>query len=80
MVALFEYWPHKEGLEDVLPTMTMPCLLYIGDQDDPEHILTYTKQMPNAATFVLSGLNHAQTSAAVDLIVPRALEFLATTK
>lgn len=80
MVAFFEFLPNEQGLEDVLPTMTMPCLLYIGDQDDPDHVLTYAKQMPNVATLVLPGLNHGQTSAAVDLIVPRALEFLATGK
>lgn len=80
MVALLEFWSHKESLEAVLPTMTMPCLLYIGDHDDPDHVLAYAKQMPNVVTLVLPGLNHAQTSAAVELIVPRALEFLATGK
>lgn len=80
MVALLKFWPHKESLEAILPTMTMPCLLYIGDNDGHEHVLTYAKQMPNAATLVLPRLNHAQTSAAVDLIVPRALAFLATGK
>lgn len=80
MVALFEYWSQKESLEAILPTMTMPCLLYIGDHDDPDHVLTYAKLMPNVSTLVLPGLNHAQTSAAVDLIVPRALAFLATGK
>lgn len=80
MVVLFENWPGRKGIEDVLPTMTMPCLLYVGDQDDPEHVLTYAKQMPNVSTLVLPGLNHAQTSAAVDLIMPRALEFLKSGK
>ncbi|MEZ4683528.1 MAG: alpha/beta hydrolase [Caldilineaceae bacterium] len=80
MVAFFEFSPDEKGLEDVLPTMTMPCLLYVGDQDDPDHVLNYAKQMPNVATLVLPGLNHGQTSAAVDLIVPRALEFLTTGK
>jgi pimeloyl-ACP methyl ester carboxylesterase len=80
MMAFFEFSWDDEALDDVLPTMTMPCLLYIGDQDDPEHVLTYAKLMPNVSTLVLPGLNHAQTSAAVDMIVPRALEFLATGK
>jgi pimeloyl-ACP methyl ester carboxylesterase len=80
MVALFECsW---EGIEDVLPTMTMPCLIYMGDKDEPDYSLSteYVKQMPNAAHFVLPGLGHAQTSAATDLLVPRALEFLASGK
>lgn len=77
MVAFFEFAADDTGLAEVLPTMNMPCLLYIGDQDDPEHVLTYAKQMPNVTTLVLPGLNHGQTSAAVHLIVPRALEFLA---
>lgn len=80
MVAFFDFSPDEKDLEDVLPTMTMPCLLYIGDQDDPDHVLTYAKQMPNVTTLVLPGLNHGQTSAAVDLLVPRAWEFLATGK
>lgn len=76
MLALFEFSPDERGLEDVLPTMSMPCLLYIGGQDDPEHVLTYAKQMPNASVVVIPDVNHGQTSAAVDLVVPRALEFL----
>ncbi len=80
MLALIEYSPDEKAIDDVLPTMTMPCLLYIGDQDEPERVLAYAKQMPNVSTLVLPGLNHAQTSAAVDLIVPRVLAFLATGK
>lgn len=80
MVALFEKSPDEKGLEDVLPNINIPSLLYIGEHDDPEHVLTYARQMPKVATLVLPGLNHAQTSAAVNLIVPRALEFLATGK
>lgn len=80
LAAFFEFSPDEKGIEDVLPTMFMPCLLYTGGQDYPEEVLTYAKQMPNATTFILPNLNHAQTSAAVHLLIPRALEFLATGK
>lgn len=79
-VAVQEAWEVQPGIEDVLPTMTMSCLLYIGEYDEVEHCKEYIKQMPKASLFIVPGCTHSNTNLAVDLLVPRALEFLAADK
>ncbi len=68
------------SLADVLSTMSMPCLVYTGEYDELQHVKKYVQQMPNASLFVVPGRRHSDTSLAVDVLVPRALEFLATVK
>jgi len=70
------------GVEDVLPTMTMPCLIFIGERDEPDHTFSreYVKLMPNASRFVLPGLGHSQTMQAIDVLLPRVLDFLETNR
>jgi len=78
--AMFEYLQyHMPGFEDVLPTMVMPCLIYVGDGDDPDftHTQDYVKQMPNARFVGLSGYNHFEAIAKPGVIVTQALDFLA---
>lgn len=80
IATFLEYWSYQlPHIDDVLPTMSMPCLIYIADGDDPEFAQTkaYMKQMPNASLLGLTGYNHVNANTALDLIVPRALEFLA---
>jgi pimeloyl-ACP methyl ester carboxylesterase len=82
MVAMLTAWPHEPGVEDVLSTMTMPSLVFIGERDEPDYTLSeeYVKQMPNAVRFVLPGLSHTETMQAIDLLLPRVLDFLTTGK
>ena len=66
-----------ERMEEVLPTMTMPCLLYCGEADGffpgaKECI----KDLPNARFVSFPGLDHGQTSRAGNLVVPHVQEFL----
>jgi pimeloyl-ACP methyl ester carboxylesterase len=78
--AFMEYWDyHMPGLEDVLPSMVMPCLIYVADGDDPDfaHTQEYMKQMPNATFLGLRGYNHRTANAQLDAIVPKVKEFLA---
>jgi pimeloyl-ACP methyl ester carboxylesterase len=78
--ALLEYLDyHMPGLEDVLPTMSMPCLVYIADGDDPNFTQTqeYMKQMPNATFLGLPGHNHVSANTNLDVIVPNVRDFLA---
>jgi pimeloyl-ACP methyl ester carboxylesterase len=63
----------------VLPAMTMPTLLYVGDADAPTHsiLLSFQEKFPNATLITLTGLDHAQANSASEQIVPHVREFLA---
>jgi len=67
------------GFAEILPTMTMPCLLYAGE-DDP--VCAENKKcaavMPNVAFFSLPGLGHVDTFFRIDLVLPHVTQFLAT--
>jgi pimeloyl-ACP methyl ester carboxylesterase len=83
MTALIENLSyHTPGFEDVLPTMTMPCLIYMADGDDPEfvHTKSYINKIPNATLLELRGYNHVNANTNLDAIVPAVLKFLATGK
>jgi pimeloyl-ACP methyl ester carboxylesterase len=78
-VALLEYLQyHLPGLEDVLSTMTMPCLVYMAEEDDPgfTHVQSYVEQMPNARFFGVPG-NHVNANTNLAVIMPKVREFLA---
>jgi pimeloyl-ACP methyl ester carboxylesterase len=57
------------GFEGVLPTMTMPCILFAGE---------CVRHMPNVTAFFLPGLTHAETFFRSDLVLPHITQFLAT--
>lgn len=69
----------RPNLEDVLPTMTRPCLLYVGEADA---IYATTKQcvahIPNASFVSFPGLNHHEALIRSDLVLPEVLKFLDT--
>jgi pimeloyl-ACP methyl ester carboxylesterase len=68
------------GFADVLPTMTMHCLLYAGSADAEYGLVKETvAEMPNAAFFARTGLGHAETYLQSDLVLPRVLDFLNST-
>jgi pimeloyl-ACP methyl ester carboxylesterase len=69
---------HRPGLEDILPTMMMPCLIYMAEEDDPgfTHVQSYVAQMPNARFFGVPG-NHVNANTNLAVIVPKVKEFLA---
>jgi pimeloyl-ACP methyl ester carboxylesterase len=65
------------GFADVLPTMTMPCLLYAGSADTIHSVAEATvAEMPNAQFFTLPGLGHAECLFRSDLVLPRVSGFL----
>ncbi|MFQ5933965.1 MAG: alpha/beta fold hydrolase [Dehalococcoidia bacterium] len=66
----------------VLPTMSMPCLVYCGDADELyPGAQECAKHMPTSATFVsLPGLNHMEALVRSDLVLPHATEFLSRIK
>jgi pimeloyl-ACP methyl ester carboxylesterase len=68
------------GFSEVLPMMTMPCLLYVGGADSEYPLVQQTvAEMPNATFFMLPGLGHADAYLRSDLVLPRVLEFLEPT-
>ena len=66
-----------DGMDDVLPTMTMPCLLYVGEADGFfPGVKACAPKLPNATLVSFPGLNHIQTSQASSLVLPHATQFL----
>lgn len=66
-----------DDMANVLPTMTMPCLLYVGDADGfHAGAKECIQHLPNATFVSFPGLDHGQTSRAGHLVVPHVTEFL----
>jgi pimeloyl-ACP methyl ester carboxylesterase len=67
----------EPSLEDVLPGMTMPCLLYAGDAD-PYHagVQKCTQLIPNARFVSLHGLDHGTAFREAKLVLPHVTSFL----
>ena len=68
------------GVEDDLPNMTMPFLVYVGESDKlapPIKVKEDIKRLPNATLVSLPGLNHVQGLARSDLVLPHIMKFLA---
>jgi hypothetical protein len=66
------------GFAETVPTMTMPCLLFAGE-DDPVFAENEecVPSMPNVTFFSLPGLGHADTFFRSDLVLPHVTQFLA---
>ena len=67
----------RPGLEDILPTMLMPCCLYAGEIDPiyPE-VKACSRHIPRMTFFSLPGLNHCEAYARSELVLPRVTGFL----
>jgi pimeloyl-ACP methyl ester carboxylesterase len=67
IVALMERWEyHLHGFTAVLPTMTMPCLVYTTADEDLTKTPAWVAQLPNATFFVLDG-NHLNADFETEL-------------
>jgi pimeloyl-ACP methyl ester carboxylesterase len=65
------------SLESIPPTMSMPCLLYVGQSEDGyDCVLNNSQQMPNTRFASFPGFNHFDTWARSDVVLPQVLEFL----
>ena len=65
------------SLEDILATLTQPCLIYCGDADRSySKALTCSEQLANASFVTLKDLNHAQTFNQSEHVLPHAKAFL----
>jgi pimeloyl-ACP methyl ester carboxylesterase len=69
----------RQSLEDILPTMTMPCLLYVGETDGAfPHVQACVKHMPSAALVSFPGFNHGEGFYRADVVLPHVTQFLRT--
>jgi pimeloyl-ACP methyl ester carboxylesterase len=72
LVALRALTQDRDDIAGVLPTMTMPSLLFVGELDPR---LAQTRQaaseMPNATFLSLPGCDHVGTTRRTDVIIPR---------
>jgi pimeloyl-ACP methyl ester carboxylesterase len=82
MEAIVVYWRQRmedPGFEEVLPTLTMPCLLYAGEADGrfakAKGCVTH---IPDATFFSVPSLKHAEGFFRSDLVLPNVTRFLAT--
>ncbi len=65
------------SVEEVLPTMTMPCLLYVGEADARfPRVQECAALMPNVTLVSLPELNHVQAFLRNDLALPHITKFL----
>jgi len=68
-------WGH--GFDDVLPTMTMPVLLFDGEADAfYPGVKECVKSIPNATFISFPGLDHADIIVRKDLVLPHITKFL----
>ncbi|MCY3545204.1 MAG: alpha/beta fold hydrolase [Chloroflexi bacterium] len=67
----------RQDMSPVLPTMTIPCLVYCGDADGL-HVgaAECVKRMPNVTWASLPGLDHTQAMERSELVLPHVRAFL----
>lgn len=67
----------RDSLEAVMPTMTMPSLLYVGEADPRfPKVQECVKSMPNTTFLSIPDLNHSQANMRSDLVLPHVIKFL----
>lgn len=67
----------RTSVEDVLPRIRVPCLLYCGEADG--YLPAMQKcvgQIPNARLVTFHGLNHPETFWHSEVVLPVAMKFL----
>ena len=66
-----------DGLEELLPGLNLPCLLYCGEADGFFPGAKEAAQtIPDAVFASFPGLNHGETSRAAELVLPHVTRFL----
>lgn len=71
---------HRPDMSHVLSSMTMPRLVYIGEDDDRlEEAKECVRYMPNGTFVSFPGLDHLEAQVRNDLILPQIMKFLTDT-
>jgi hypothetical protein len=69
----------RPSFAGILPTMTVPCLLYAGEADGRyAGIKACIAHIPNVTFVSVPGINHAEGFFRSDLVLPHITKFLAT--
>jgi pimeloyl-ACP methyl ester carboxylesterase len=77
MAAAQEAGLTAPSLEDALPAIQTPTLIYYGTDDYPDRLPERAAaKMPDATVVALEGLNHAQAIRRSDLVLPHVEAFL----
>lgn len=67
----------RPSVEDVLPTLTMPCLLYVGEADPAyPQVERCVRLIPDATFVALPGLDHWAGLYRSDRVLPHVQTFL----
>jgi pimeloyl-ACP methyl ester carboxylesterase len=75
--ALIAVGLDRPSIEDVLPTLTVPCLIYAGDADPVRaRAETYVSLIPDATFVSLPGIDHWAGISRSDLVLPHVRAFL----
>jgi pimeloyl-ACP methyl ester carboxylesterase len=62
---------------DVLPSMTMPCLLFVGELDPRfAKVQQLASDLPNGTLLNLAGYDHIDANVRGELVIPRLKAFL----
>ena len=65
------------GIEDILSTLVVPCLLFVGEADDSySNARKCSEIIPNATFVSLPGLDHIDVYFRADLVLPHITKFL----
>lgn len=76
-LALAAAMHHRDSLEEILPSMKMPCFLFTGKEDPRiSKVQACVKSMADATFMAISGLGHDQAIIRSDLILPQVEKFL----
>jgi len=77
LVALRALTRDRDDIADVLPTMTMPSLVFCGELDPRlAQARQAASEIPNASFLGLPGCDHVGTTRRTDIIIPRISAFL----
>jgi pimeloyl-ACP methyl ester carboxylesterase len=77
LVALRALTQDRESLAEILPTMTTPSLLFVGELDPRlAQGREAASEMPDATFFSLPGCDHVGTTRRTEIIIPRMRAFL----
>ncbi len=77
LIAVNHAYLDQPDMSDVLPTITVPCLVFAGDADERHSgAEECAKQIPDARWVSLPGLDHGQANQRIDMALPHIESFL----
>ena len=75
--ALHALTKDRPDNSDIIPTMPMPCFVYVGESDTMyEDIRRCAELMPNAEFLSVPGLDHGQMNRESQQVLPQLKKFL----